>query len=224
MDKLNENEILQKVKLVFHILIFLIGFISVVLHIVYSPAPWVSTTKFTIHSNLIVSLTFLLSSLLMLMRKKQIPMLDFLKNCSIIYMAVNILTYHFLLASGGEYDGIRIISNFTLHYLMPTLVFFNWLIFEIKKKYSYKFIFCWMIYPLFYTVVSLIRGLFDGFYPYFFLNPKGEIPVGVGSYTNVAMFIAAFLFVFINHGFVLVALNRLFLYINKKSINQANIM
>lgn len=159
MVNLKGKKMMLKLKLVFHILITLISFVSVILHIFYSPTPLISTTKFTIHSNLIVSITFLFSSLAIIWRKKQIPFLDFLKNCSIIFMSVTILTYHFLLSNGGEYAGIRIITNFTLHYLIPILIYINWIVFEIKKKYSYKFIFYWMIYPVLYTVVSLLRGL-----------------------------------------------------------------
>jgi hypothetical protein len=213
---MNVKEINFKLKLVFHILISLIGFISVVLHIIYSPDPLVSITKLTIHANLIVFITFLLSSLAILSKKSGIPFLDFLKNCSLIYMCVVIFTYHFLLARGGEYDGIRVITNFTLHYLIPILVFINWTLFEIKKKYSLKFIIYWMFYPLLYTLVSLLRGLIDGFYPYFFLNPNEQIPVGVGSYSNVALFITAFLFVYIILGLLLISLNRIFLYLSNK--------
>ncbi|WP_371922559.1 Pr6Pr family membrane protein [Sporosarcina sp. Marseille-Q4943] len=205
---------MNKIKLVFHILISFIGFTSVVLHIAYSPAPWISITKFTIQSNLIVSVTFLLSVFTMIARKPPTPLLDFLKNCSLIYIFICIATYHFLLSSGGEYDGIRIVTNFTLHYLLPIFVFMNWIAFETKKKYSYKHIFYWMIFPLLYCVVSLLRGLVDGFYPYFFLNPTGEIPVGVGSYESVALFIIAYLFVYIVLGFFLILLNRIFLNSN----------
>lgn len=106
---------------------------------------------------------------------------------------------------------MRIITNFTLHYLLPILVFLNWIVFEVKKTYSYTHIFYWMIYPLLYSVVSLLQGLVDGFYPYFFFNPMGEIPVGVGSYTNVALFIVAYLFVYVILGFLLILLNRLVL-------------
>lgn len=202
-----------KFKLVFHIFISLISFISVVLHLVYSPAPLISMTKLTIHANLIVFLTFLLSTINILSKKNESTILEFLKNCSIIYMLVVILTYHFLLARGGEYEGVRIITNFTLHYFIPILVFINWIFFESKKKYSIKFIFYWMFYPLLYTVVSILRGLIDGFYPYFFLNPNGEIPVGVGSYVNVTLFIIAFLLVYMILGYLLILLNRVFLYV-----------
>lgn len=168
-------------------------------------------TKFTIQSNLIVSVTFLLSVFATISRKSSSPVLEFLKNCSVIYMFIVIATYHFLLASGGEYAGIRILTNFTLHYLLPIFIFTNWIVFETKKKYSYKHIFYWMVFPLLYSVVSLLRGLIDGFYPYFFLNPHGEIPVGVGSYSNVALFITAYLFIYVILGFLLILLNKIFL-------------
>lgn len=205
------------VKLGFHMIIAFIGFLSVILHIVNSPAPWISITKFTIHSNLIVSVAFLLSVFAMLSKKPPTPFLDFLKNCSLIYMFIVITTYHFLLASGGEYVGTRIITNFTLHYLLPIFVFVNWIAFETKRKYSFKHIFYWILFPLLYCVVSLLRGLVDGFYPYFFLNPSGEIPVGVGSYANVALFIIAYLCVYVILGLLLILLNKIFLYF--KTIN-----
>ncbi|GGA86864.1 Pr6Pr family membrane protein [Ornithinibacillus halotolerans] len=208
--------LMPRLKLGFHISIFIIGFISVILHILFSPDPLVSTTKFTIHSNLIVSFTFLFSGIVLMQGKNEGTMLEFFKNCSLIYMAVNLLTYHFLLTSGGEYAGVHVITNFTVHYLIPCMVFINWLLFEVKKKYHYRYIFYWVFYPLLYTIVSSIRGLIDGFYPYFFLNPNGQIPVGVGSYTNVFLFMVAFLFVFVILGFLLIMGNRLVLLINNK--------
>lgn len=213
MANITEMSWRLKLKLGFHLLIAIIGFISIILHVAYSPDPLVSLTKFTFQTNLMVSITFLCSSLAILFSKKKIRFLDFFKNASVIYMFVCISTYHFLLASGGEYAGIRVITNFTLHYFIPIAVFINWLLFETKKKYSYNYIFYWMIYPILYCVISSIRGMFDGFYPYFFLNPNGEIPLGVGSYSNVAGFILAFLFVYIVLGFLLIILNRVILYV-----------
>ena len=136
-------------------------------------------------------------------------------NSYSIYMFIVITTYHFLLASGREYVGTRIITNFPLHYLLPIYVFMNWIVFERKKKYSFKHILYWMAFPFLYSVVSLLRGLVDGLYPYFFLNPSGEIPVGVGSYANVALFVIAYLFVYVILGFLLIIVNRLFLNIKK---------
>ncbi|MDQ0231640.1 Pr6Pr family membrane protein [Metabacillus malikii] len=216
MPKRNKHTFIRKMKTIFHLFIFLIGFISVILHIIYSPNPLASTTKFTIHANLIVSFSFLISFITSFSKKDEFPFLDFLKNCSIIYMSVGILTYHFLLASGGEYSGVRIITNYTLHYLIPMLTFFNWIVFETKKRYKYISILTWIIYPVLYCFVSLLRGAFDGFYPYFFLNPNGKLPVGVGNYGNVTLFIISFTVVFIMLGLILVTLNRLYLYFKNK--------
>jgi hypothetical protein len=84
------------------------------------------------------------------------------------------------------------------------LVIFNWVVFEEKLLSSYKYIVYWLVFPILYCVFSLIRGLFDGFYPYFFLNPNGDIPIGVGSYTNVILFIIGYAFVFAFLGFLVV--------------------
>ncbi|SES18064.1 hypothetical protein SAMN04487944_12226 [Gracilibacillus ureilyticus] len=215
MGNFNRQKSISQPKLVLHLIIFLICFISVILHVIYSPVPLVSITKFTIQSNLIVSLTFLFSSFTLLKRKDDDSLLAYFKNASVLFMAVCILTYHFLLASGGEYEGFRIITNFTLHYLIPILVFLNWLLFESKQKYRFRSILYWMIFPAIYTAVSLLRGLVDGFYPYFFFNPNGEIPAGVGSYANVGLFIVAFLLVLAVFGAVLIIFNRLFIYFSR---------
>ena len=138
-------------------------------------------------------------------------MLDLCKNAALIYMMVVLSTYHFILSSGGEYSGIRVITNFTLHYLIPIFVLLNWIIFEEKKWYSYKAIVFWLSFPILYGTISLIRGMYDGFYPYFFLNPNSHIPDGVGSYANVALVIVGFTFVYCMLGCLLILMNRFIL-------------
>ncbi|MFD1708781.1 Pr6Pr family membrane protein [Siminovitchia sediminis] len=146
---LSKDRILRT-KIIFHILIAATGLISVPLHIFFSPAPIVSITKFTIHSNIIVTITFTVSTYVLLLKKKESRMLEFFKNAALIYMMVNFLTYHFILSSGGEYSGTRIITNFTLHYLIPLFVLLNWLFFVEKKWYSYSTIIYWLVYPILY--------------------------------------------------------------------------
>ena len=50
--------------------------------------------------------------------------------------------------------------------------------------------------------------MYDGFYPYFFLNPNDHIPEGVGSYANVALVIVVFTFVYCMLGYMLILMNR----------------
>jgi hypothetical protein len=146
-----------------------------------------------------------------LLKKNESHMLDLCKNAALIYMMVVLSTYHFILSSVGEYSGLRIITNFTLHYLIPMFVLLNWIIFEEKKWYSYKSIVFLLAFPILYGVISLIRGIYDGFYPYFFLNPNGHIPDGVGSYANVALVIVGFTFVYCMLGCLLILMNRVIL-------------
>ena len=221
------SEILSKERrlhtmVLFHALIAALGLISVPLHIFFSPEPSVSITKFTIHSNIIVTITFIVSFLLA--GNKESRLLDLSKNAALIYMMVVLMTYHFILSGGGEYNGTRNITNFTLHYLIPMFVLLNWIIFEKKKWYSYKTIAFWLAFPILYGAISLVRGMYDGFYPYFFLNPNGHIPVGVGSYANVALVIAGLTFVYCMLGFLLILINRIILrYKNGKFPLRQNI-
>lgn len=218
MTKILSKEKLLHTKFLFHIIIAAAGLISVPLHILFSPEPGVSITKFTIHSNIIVTIIFTVSAFALLVKKKESRILDLCKNAALIYMMVVLSIYHFILASGGEYSGIRIITNFTLHYVIPMFVLLNWIIFEEKKWYSYKSIVFWLAFPILYGAISLIRGMYDGFYPYFFLNPNGHIPDGVGSYVNVALIIVGFTFVYCVLGFLLIFLNRVILRLKKTKI------
>src|SRR5699024_2587682 len=223
------SEILSKkrllyTKVLFHALIAAIGLISVPLHILFLPEPSVSITKFTIHSNIIVTITFIVSTFVLMVKKTESRTLDLCKNAALIYMMIVLSTYHFILSGGGEYSGTRIITNFTLHYLIPIFVLLNWVIFEEKKRYSYKLIAFWLSFPILYGVISLIRGMYDGFYPYFFLNPNGHIPNGVGSYANVALVIVGLTFVYCMLGFLLILINRVILrFKNEKFLQEENV-
>lgn len=195
-------------KFLLHLIIAVTGIISVPLHILFSPDPSVSITKFTIRSNIIAAIVFIVSAFVLLTKKQENNVLDLCKNAALIYMIIVLTTYHFILSSGGEYSGMRVITNFTLHYFTPILILLNWMIFEEKKWYSYKSIAFWLAFPIIYGVVSLLRGAYDGFYPYFFLNPNNPIPDGVGSYINVSFVIAGFTFVYCILGFLLIIINR----------------
>jgi hypothetical protein len=45
-----------------------------------------------------------------------------------------------------------------------------WYLFETKKALKYSQIPKWMIFPILYLIVILIRGNFSGFYPYPFVD------------------------------------------------------
>lgn len=208
---LSKNQVILRYLL--PVVISVIGIISVPLHIIFSPNPYVSVTKFTIQSNIIVTIIFIIA---LLKKNSKSYLLDLLKNSALVYMIIIMATYHFILARGGEYSGTRVITNFTLHYLIPILVFINWIFFEEKRWYSYNTIFFTLAFPLLYGVISLIRGMIDGFYPYFFLNPNIPFPDGVGNHINVLLVIVGFTLIYFLLRFLVVFSNRVILNLHKK--------
>lgn len=110
--------------------IIITGLTSVPLHVIYSPDPFVSMTKFTIQSNILVTIIFILT---LFLSKSKYSILDLLKNSALVYMIIVMSIYHFVLSRGGEYNGLRTVTNFMLHYLIPVLVIVNWALFEEKN-------------------------------------------------------------------------------------------
>jgi hypothetical protein len=67
----------------------------------------------------------------------------------------------------------------------------------------------WFTYPLLYVLATLVRGLFDGYYPYWFLTPYGRYLDGIGSFINVVL-------IAIVIGLIYFGLGTLLWFLNKK--------
>ena len=73
-------------------------------------------------------------------------------------------------------------DNIVLHYLMPALIVFDWMITPPKLRISFWRGLIWLVYPFAYVAYSLIRGNSVDWYPYPFLDPghrgyDGRVPV-----------------------------------------------
>jgi hypothetical protein len=91
------------------------------------------------------------------------------------------LTFHYVL---GKYSFQDIIFNTSVvsqkdlfaHYIVPLLVVGDWIIFQPKGLFKLKHIFAWMIFPLFYLLITFYRtmanlpGNFE--FPYDIVNPE----------------------------------------------------
>jgi hypothetical protein len=126
---------------------------------------------FTIQSNLLVALLLVTVGTYVLLGKSG-RSVAYLRGALTLYMTMTGIIY-ILLLSGYE-QGLQTTIpavNVILHYVMPVLVLLDWLIFPPQKKLSFKLALLWLIYPMFYLVYSLIRGIFVNWYPYPFINP-----------------------------------------------------
>jgi hypothetical protein len=56
---------------------------------------------------------------------------------------------------------------------MPVLIFLEWLIVDSTARLKITRAFWVLVYPLIWLVLTMLRGAFtDGWWPYWFLNPK----------------------------------------------------
>jgi hypothetical protein len=80
------------------------------------------------------------------------------------------LGYNLLLRNHAPFTGLHRLSDEGLHTVVPLLFVLYWLLFAVKSGLQAKDSLLWLIYPLAYFVMAMVRGSLSGFYPYPFLN------------------------------------------------------
>jgi hypothetical protein len=86
------------------------------------------------------------------------------------YITTMGLIYHLLLSGGRDLSGLTLIGDLGVHYVVPALTFVWWLFFADKGEVKFGHAFIWLAWPLLYTSAALLRGRFEDWYPYFFLD------------------------------------------------------
>lgn len=201
-----------KIRLVLEVLITLVAFLGVLIDM-SGQRSLLSAFKllnfFTIQSNILVFVIMLLVVLNRFSRRSQPTYLVFLSGGASLWIILTGVIFHFMLSGIYKPDGIQIISNMILHYVTPTLMAIYYFGFIDKKVINMKYPLLWALYPIIYGLGCVIRGLFDGFYPYWFFNPTGSFPDGAGSYPTVLMYVFGLGFVFLVFGYIIVVLKKL---------------
>ncbi|HVQ44079.1 MAG TPA: Pr6Pr family membrane protein [Candidatus Saccharimonadia bacterium] len=130
---------------------------------------------FTIESNLLAILIFLIAGLLAVKLPKPTTAWVQLRGAAVLYMTITGIVYVTLL-SGLEESLQTPIPwiNFVLHYLMPVVVLADWFLDLPRLRLSFKQGLVWLIFPAAYLVYSLVRGPVVGWYPYPFLDPQAQ--------------------------------------------------
>ncbi len=124
---------------------------------------------FTIESNMLAVVIFILSALA-LARGKQSGLIAMLRGASTLYMIVVGVVFSLLLA-GLDVELTAVPwDNIVLHYIMPVAVALDWLLDIPKVHIAFRQALIWVVFPIAYVIYSLIRGYFVGWYPYPFLN------------------------------------------------------
>jgi hypothetical protein len=142
---------------------------------------------FTIESNILAAIIFIIVGIGTLMQQKSNPQFAFIRGAATLYMTMTGVIY-VLLLSGNEVALQTTVPwvNIVLHYLFPAVVLLDWILFPPKFHLSFKKALWWLVFPGIYFIYSLIRGSFIGWYPYPFLNPSN----GWGNLIITCVFIA----------------------------------
>jgi hypothetical protein len=113
------------------------------------------------------------------------------------------LAYHFLLRNTWNPQGLQLLADVLLHYVMPGLYLIYWWFYFPKGALRWSFPLIWGLYPAAYLVYVLIRGSIIGSYPYGFIDP-----LAIG-YQHTMLNAVGLLIAFIILGLLLVALGRI---------------
>jgi len=99
-----------------------------------------------------------------------------------VWIIVVAAVYHALLAATHNPVGYEVWSNIGLHTVVPLGVVTLWLVSAPKAGLTLAGPVIWTVYPLAYAIYALLRGLADGVFPYFFLDPSKSGTLGVAAY------------------------------------------
>jgi hypothetical protein len=145
---------------------------------------WRYLGYFTILTNIFVALIWTRAILSPAVR---MPRLEAAGAVSIVMVGA---IYHLLLASRWNPQGLEWVADFTHHTLVPVLFALYWLL---RPHGLLKWIdaFALVVWPLAYCPYALIRGAFDGWYAYFFLDSNHMSPTQL--ITSIAGLSAVFL-------------------------------
>jgi hypothetical protein len=133
-----------------------------------------------------------------------------LKGAVTLYVAITGLVYHLVLtnpASGFavgpvDRDLPEAIGNQLLHTVVPLLAVLDWLLFDQRGRFRWRFALYWLAFPLGYLAFALVRGLVVDRYPYPFINVN---ELGYDGVSVSALFFAVAFWVL---GLTFVAIDR----------------
>ncbi|MEA2545082.1 MAG: hypothetical protein QOI09_355 [Chloroflexota bacterium] len=153
---------------------------------------------FTILSNLFGAVLYLV--LAARWRATRTRRFDLLRGAAVLYLVVTFVVVIALLSGAELQVGVPWV-DFVVHKLFPLVVVIDWLIDPPATDLRLRDVALWLIFPIVWVVLTLVRGAVDGWYPYPFLDP------GIGGYRTVAYHVGVILAGFLVIGGVTIGLS-----------------
>jgi hypothetical protein len=155
-------------------------------------------TFFTILSNILVAFVFtaewLQSNLLKYFAKSNTQV------AVAVYIFVVGFVYHTILRFIWQPKGWDKVADELLHLVLPIAYILYWYFKFSKQIINYKRIFGWLLFPIIYIIVVMVRGYFSNYYPYPFLNVS-DLGIEKVLWNSLYMFL---FFVIVSYVFYLI--------------------
>jgi hypothetical protein len=116
------------------------------------------------------------------------PRVELMAVTSILFVCI---VYNVLLASRWDPRGWQKVADLTLHDVTPAVFALFWMLRQ-RAPLRWRFTLFAALWPAAYAVYGLTRGAFDGFYPYFFMDPTA-LPI-TRIALNLGLLMAFFVF------------------------------
>ena len=119
---------------------------------------------------------------------------ELLRGAAAVYLTVTFVVVIVLL-SDVDVQLQLVWVDVVLHKLFPIVVVLDWIVDPPIGRLSARDALLWLVYPLVWTLATVVRGAIDGWYPYPFLDPAnggyGQVAVSVVGVTVAFAVIAA---------------------------------
>jgi len=160
-------------------------------HNLFRPSEYFS--YFTITSCLLAGGVLAYSGVAILRNQKETKTDTLIRLTVAVSMVIVGVIYNALLAGGAPDPrdigyAWPVLPNLIMHTYMPIVIFFEWLLFNTDFKIKLKSVFWVLLYPLAWLAFTIIRGLAQGWWPYWFLDPQ----YGIGTMLTWIGVITAF--------------------------------
>lgn len=158
---------------------------------------------FTVIANILVTLAMTLPWLAPKYRLAQWFERPSVRTVLAVYIIMVGVVYQVLARKLGAPHVWGFVDNIILHYLIPTLFAFDWLLFVPKHDLSWRATWGGLVLPILYVVWTFLHGAVAGYYPYPFIN------VTQLGYEQVLAHIAGLIMIGIGLQLALIGIGRL---------------
>jgi hypothetical protein len=138
---------------------------------------------FSITTSIFAGLVALYGAYVLLSNRSESSRLMSLRLITTVSMVIVGVVYHALLGDSAvdprdiDYEW-PVIPNLVIHTWAPIAIVFDYLLSIKGAVNSFRKSLWVIVYPLSWLGFSIVRGLIDGWWPYWFINPNSEIGVG----------------------------------------------